>query len=182
MQAACSLLADPNLTGTDLLDAMSQAADVLLANASTAIVGCLDTSGFNTPTFNFSWENVNAWEYQVGLVVASAAYRTWLLQVQLTACNVPSYVLPIASSQAVVETICKPETTHSWTWSGCSCPPSLSASPWGGGVCRPTTLGCFVVQVCTQLPQPNSYDGGELTIRHVSHRYSRLQRWQFRCS
>ncbi len=96
VQAACSLMADPNLTGTNLLDAMSQAADVLLANASTANIGCLDTSGFNTPTFNLNWENANAWEYQVGLVVASAAYCMWLLQVQLTACNVPLYVLPAA--------------------------------------------------------------------------------------
>ncbi|DBB05210.1 hypothetical protein WJX82_009396 [Trebouxia sp. C0006] len=65
VQAACNFLADPNLTGTDLLDAMSQAADVLLGNASTAIVGCLATSGFNNPTFSLSSGNVDAWDYQV---------------------------------------------------------------------------------------------------------------------
>ena len=75
VQAACNFLADPNLTGTDLLDAMSQAADVLLGNASTAIVGCLATSGFNNPTFSLSSGNVDAWDYQVGLAVASAAYQ-----------------------------------------------------------------------------------------------------------
>lgn len=75
VQAACSLLADPNLTGTDLLDAVSQAADVLLGNASTANVGCLDSSGFNNPTFNLTYEDVIVWEYQVGLVVASAMFH-----------------------------------------------------------------------------------------------------------
>ena len=90
VQAACSLLADPNLTGTDLLDAMSQPADVLFGNASTANVGCLDSSGFNNPTFNLSYEDVNAWEYQVGLVAASAAYCMHCSIICVTYCQQPS--------------------------------------------------------------------------------------------
>ncbi len=90
MQAACSLLADPNLTGTDLLDAMSQAADVLLASASTANVGCLDSSGFNNPTFNLSFEDVNAWGYQVRLVAASAADRMQCSIICVAYCQQPS--------------------------------------------------------------------------------------------
>jgi len=91
VQAACSFLADPNLTGTDLLDAMSQAADVLLGNASTANVGCLDTSGFNNPTLNLSFGNDDAWEYQVGLAVASAAYHMKRSIMFVAYCQQPSF-------------------------------------------------------------------------------------------
>ena len=69
---------------------MPQAADVLLANASTANVGCLDSSGFNNPTFNLSHEDVNAWEYQVGLVAASAAYCMRCSIICVTYCQQPS--------------------------------------------------------------------------------------------
>lgn len=159
MQAACNFLADPNLTGTDLLDAMSQAADVLLGNASTAIVGCLDTSGFNNPTFSLISGNVAAWEYQVGLAVASAAYHM----------NAPSCMLPIASSQAAVNITSKHGIRHSSINGQIFIPASSLRVSW------PCVLGCLVLQVCTQLVQPLSYDGGEPIIHDVPHRYSCLQ-------
>jgi len=99
VQAACSFLADLNLSGTDLLDAMSQAADVLLANASSANVGCLDSSGFNNPTYNLSFGNVDAWEYQVGLVNARAGY------------HMQCSIICIAAVNAT----CKHGSRHSWT-------------------------------------------------------------------
>ncbi len=55
---------------------------------------------------------------------------------------------------------------------GGSCYPESSL-----GVSWPYLPGCFVLQVCTQLVQPISYDGGELLfIHHMSHRHSCLQR------
>jgi len=62
VQKACEFLADPNLKELELLDAMLQALDVFLGNASSAIVGCLDTLG---SLYGSSAEDNDAWGYQV---------------------------------------------------------------------------------------------------------------------